>query len=347
MRISQLSRVWLGAALGINPDRLTGLTSTPVGAGQMADTYRIEYSVDGEVRQSLVLKLTPDNDRSVAIGQSEKNYQREVGFYRVFADRLGVRTPRCLHAEVDDDGIEFALLLEDLSPCRPGDQLAGCSLEEAEMVVRELAKLHGPMWGDPLLESYEWLPGPRVLTPELNAVRPAAFDTFCERFDGLIEAEILEVGRKLFSSGRFFDVQHECVGTIQHGDFRPDNLIFEVVGGKEAVAVVDWQTVQRGPGALDLAFFLGAALAPEDRRASEKSLIEIYHQDLLSYGVPDYSLDDCRRDYATFALYQYVVGVGAALTVKQTDRGDRLFVSMVRRAGQHALDLDSIGHLSA
>ena len=39
------------------------------------------------------------------------------------------------------------MLLEDLAPAEPGDQLAGISVEQAAAALEELAALHAAGWG--------------------------------------------------------------------------------------------------------------------------------------------------------------------------------------------------------
>src|SRR5690606_17604900 len=85
--------------------------------------------------------------------------------------------------------------------------------------------------------------------------------------------------------------------TVAHGDFRVDNLLF----GGDRVAVVDWQTVAHGPGLADLAYFLGASLPVEDRRAHERDLVAGYHQRLTAGGV-DLDFDDCWAGYRRYAF---------------------------------------------
>lgn len=97
MRISQLSPQWLAAALEVDPARITGLETAPVGTGQMADTYRLSFHLDGAA-QSLILKLTSDAPASRETARRQLNYVREVRYYQALAATVEVRAPRCQHA---------------------------------------------------------------------------------------------------------------------------------------------------------------------------------------------------------------------------------------------------------
>jgi len=311
----------------------------------VAETYRLSYQLDGSP-QSLVLKLTPDNDISRETGRLQASYLREVRFYQELAPTLPVRVPQYRNADVDETGAEFYLLLEDMTPVSQGDQLTGCTLAEVAAVLDEAAKLHGPRWQDPTIAQLPWLsvnvaarrPGPEIFS--------AMFAGFRERYAGRIEDEVLAVGERFFPN---IDVYHQAQQagpqTVTHGDFRPDNILFAGQGGRVPVTVVDWQTVDAGAPLSDVSYFIGGALSTEDRRANEVALLERYLEGLRRYGVTDYSYPDCWQDYGRFSLQNYLVGVGAAMSVKQTERGDQMFIAMVRSAGYHALDLDALGLL--
>jgi Ser/Thr protein kinase RdoA (MazF antagonist) len=344
MRIAQLTTAWLAAALGVDPSRVDGLELAPVGTGQVADTYRLVFRLDG-APQSLILKLTSEDPASRKTGQRQANYLREVRFYQSLAASMEVRAPRCTHASISEDGLEFALLLEDMTPCSPGDQLAGCTVAEVEAVLDEAAKLHAGRWQDPVLARLPWL----ALTPAARRPGPDAFSAmfarFRERYGDRVEDEVLAVGAEFFANvTAYFLAQEAAPHTVAHGDFRPDNILFGGQGGQVPVTVVDWQTVQFGPAMADVSYFIGGALSADARRTHERPLLERYHAELRRRGVP-YSFADCWQDYARFSLQNYLVGVGAAMAVRQTERGDQMFISMVRRAGYHALDLDALALL--
>jgi hypothetical protein len=179
MRISQLTTAWLAAALKEDPFRVSGLEPVPVGTGQVADTYRLSFRLDGAAR-SLILKLTAEDAVSRETGRRQANYLREVRYYQCLAGSLEVRAPRCWHAAISEDGAEFELLLEDMTPCRPGNQLAGCTVAEVAAVLDEAAKPHGARWQDPSLAEQSWLT--RTSPMRRPGVFTAMFAAFRERY---------------------------------------------------------------------------------------------------------------------------------------------------------------------
>ena len=99
---------------------------TTIGAGQMGICARYDLQLDRDVAgapRSVVGKFAAEDEQARTF-MASSGYPNEVCFYRDFASRVTIRVPRCAHAAIDDDGW-FTLLLEDLSPMRPGDQLQG------------------------------------------------------------------------------------------------------------------------------------------------------------------------------------------------------------------------------
>jgi hypothetical protein len=267
VRIAELNAEWLAAAVGIDPARVADLDCTAVGTGQVADTYRLCFRVDGTPR-SLVLKVTPDNPVSRQTGRGQASYLREVRFYQELAATLAVRVPQWRSADADDAGTEFHLLLEDMTPCRPGDQMAGCTLAEAEAVLQEAVGLHAPRWQDPAVGRLPWLKVNAAARRPGSDVYTMLFAAFRQRYADRIEDELMAVGAVLFPHiDAYYEAQRAAPQTVTHGDLRPDNLLFGGLGGQVPVTVVDWQTVDVGPGIADVSYFIGGALPAEVRRA--------------------------------------------------------------------------------
>ena len=124
---------------------------------------RLELDSDGSLPASLIAKMPSPDPTSRATGVALRNYEREVSFYLEIAPTVDIRVPRCYHAEWHADSGDFVVLMEDLAPAAQGNQITGCDPIQARTAVLELAKLHGPRWGDPTLDDIEWL-GRRTAT---------------------------------------------------------------------------------------------------------------------------------------------------------------------------------------
>ncbi|HEX7444430.1 MAG TPA: hypothetical protein VF320_11105, partial [Acidimicrobiales bacterium] len=131
--------------------RVTAITPTPVGTGQMADTVRFafEYEPAGAGPATIVGKFTSQDEQSHATGRMMRAYEVEVRFYAEIAPRVTSRHPRLLFAAIDPDEAWFTLLLEDLADASQGDEIAGCGADVAGAALGQLAGLHAPCWEAP------------------------------------------------------------------------------------------------------------------------------------------------------------------------------------------------------
>ena len=325
--------------------RVTEVMRTPVGNGLVGDSYRFTLSYDHEepgAPASVIGKFPAADPASRHAGSAHLLYIREVSFYRELARTVAIHTPRPYVAEIDPETDDFTLILEDLAPARQVDQLAGCSLDDAQTAMAEAAALHAPRWGDPALETLDWLAvRPARLNPAINETLPPIIAMFKERYQGALEPEFIALVEQLPAALARSRDDRSAPRTVQHADFRLDNVMFDVGGGARPMATLDWQTIAVGPGAVDVAYFLSAGVDPAERRQHERDLVRFYHAELIRRGVAGYDWEQCWRDYRRYALHGILMGVFSALAVQRTDRGDALFLKMTRGACAQALDHDT------
>ncbi|HWA63415.1 MAG TPA: phosphotransferase [Caulobacteraceae bacterium] len=315
-----------------------------MGNGLVGDSFRFVLTWDrpGAGPASVVGKFPARDPASRQAGSAHLLYLREVSFYRELAATVAITTPKAYVAEIDPQTDDFTLIFEDLGPARPGDQLAGCSVEDAVTALSEAAALHAPRWGDASLETLDWLAGrPAESTATITAVLPGVVALFRERYEGQLEPEFMALVEAMPAALARAQTDRSSPRTVQHGDFRLDNILFDIQGGTRPMATLDWQTVTVGPGVTDAAYFLSAALDPDVREAHEQALVRGYHAELLRRGVTGYDWDACWRDYRRFTLHGILMGVFSALAVERTERGDALFLKMTRGACAQAAALNS------
>lgn len=323
-----------------------GFRRTRIGTGQIGLCVRIELDLEGDdpdAPRSLIAKFPSDDPTSRQTGVQLRSYLKEVQFYRELQGRLSISTPRCYFAEIDGEGPESLVLLEDLAPGVQGDQLAGCTPEVARAAVLELVGLHAPSWNDASLRGIEWLGEPSEPAVQLGrALYRAQLPGFLERFGPHLapdEAGIIE------RAGNAPDPQAPPFGLVDgplslvHVDYRLDNLLIDASRDALRISAVDWQSITLGRPLSDVAYFIGAGLLPDDRRGCEEGIVRAYHEALGKHGVADYAWEDCWRDYRRGAFAGFAVTVIASMMVVRTERGDEMFVAMARRHSRHALDL--------
>ena len=316
--------------------------ATSTGTGQIGDNVRYHLRYEGTPGPaSLVCKFGSRDPTSAAAGVSMRLYETEVAFYRELAPTIEVACPRCYLAAVEPGTANSVIVMEDLAPAEQGDQIAGCSVAQAELAMDEAVRLHGPRWGDPSLAQLGWLR--REGGGGLGAAVPFVWDSFVERYGDRLAPVTVECGRELAGLVSTVDARPPRAPTAIHFDFRLDNMLFAADGvSARPLTVVDWQTVQLGSGVHDVAYFLGNAFEPDVRRSCERRLVGRYHAALVDrYGVGDYPFEECWEEYVTFSYSSLVMAMFASMMVGRTDRGDAMFMAMANRSAQMAADLDA------
>ncbi len=348
---TDVDATWLTAVLhdrGLlaRDGRVVGVSATPVGTGQMADTVRfaLAYEPDGAGPASVVGKFASEDEQSLNTGRMMRAYEVEVRFYAEVAPRVHARMARLLFAALDPAESWFTLLLEDLDDATQGDEIEGCDATVAAAALSQLAALHAPCWEDPALAASGWIDRASPEGDEFTAALVTGlFPGFLERYGDGLGSEHRALLEAFVPRLRSWLSRPRGPRTLVHADFRLDNLLF--TPDRPEPAVVDFQTVNWGSGAYDLAYFVGGSLEPEVRRAAGDDLVAGYHGALVARGVRDYPLEALRTDFRREAFGGVLMAIGASMVVKQTERGDRMFLTNVRRHAQQALDLDALALL--
>ena len=301
--------------------------------GQLA---RLILSYDNhkeDAPQSLIAKF-PATD-AAARNTFRGHYIREVRFYEELAPKAKLRTPRCYYSALDvqtgdvktgdAETIEFVLLLEDLAPARSGDWVAGCTLEQAELAIRQIAGFHATWWDSPDLSKMTWLPQPSKASFAQSQERyKRQWQPFLKKMTGRFPDELLAVGERV--GEHYISIMQqlqEPPQTVIHNDYQLGNLFLAAPGSDSPLVVIDWQTIAIGLGAFDVACFLGGNIAPQDRRAREMDLLRLYHSILADSGVQDYAFDQCFKHYRLCMLrllIRYVLVVGGDLLTTEQEQ---------------------------
>lgn len=328
-------------ACNIDAD-VDSITMDTVGTGQLGETRRYHLSYKGKqpthAPATLIGKFPSDNEVASTTGKEMGFYRSEVMFYRELAHRAVIKTPQVYVSEIDDVG-EFVLLLEDMAPAQAGDQMRGCSVEQARQALSEAAKLHAAFWNDRDLMSEDWLYVPAgaqgFYTTELME---SSWQHFEKTYADKMDPAVIKVCDKFIRSHASWNAPRDLPKCFSHNDFRPDNMLF----GGERVAIVDWQTSNFLGTGMDVAYFLGGIFERDVRRNNEIELLHGYHDELVANGVGDYSFDQLMADYRHYSFAILAVAIAATVIVKQTERGDRLFMHMVTGGAYQAIDNDAV-----
>ena len=338
-RPDQVTPEWLTQVLqhAGREGRVDSFDAQSIGTGQVGDNIRFTLSGPG-VPASVVGKFASPDPTSKQSGITLQNYIREVFFYDKLRHSVDIQTPDVLFAIADEPTHDFVIVMEDLAPGEQGDQLAGCSIDQAALALEQLAKLQGPRWGDRELLEYPLLNG--SMSPAHAEMVQGLYKTlepgFQARYTGQLGNEYTKlctlVGDRLQAYSRFYDGPPVLV----HVDYRLDNMMF---GGPYPLAVVDWQSIALGCPLADASYFLGTSLAPEIRLKEEQRLLKHYLGVLKSYKV-SMNFNKAFSYYRNHAPAGLIMAVIASMIVGETDRGNEMFMVMANRSGQMCLELD-------
>lgn len=321
------------------------------GVGLMGEVARLTLTYEGagpDAVTTMISKVPTMHDSFRMIGNAFGFYRKEHGFYRDAAHRVTMRIPQAYANLADHEHGVYALLLEDMAPRRPGNQLAGCSIAEGEAIVSELARHHAAWWEHPDLHAFgDWLPGAGDSYFELTrSLYLAALPKFVAGFGDWVSPDVMalavRVGERYEESVQVgaFRRPH----TFVHGDFRLDNMLFHPGADGMEVAVLDWQLPFRANPLWDVAYFIGGNFDTAARRAHERALLARYHAELVANGVRDYSFAVCEEDYRAcgLILVSYLVNLGGDADLDElNDRGRELVELLCRRYGSAIDDLGS------
>lgn len=309
-----------------------------IGAGQVGDNARFELDGTGNMPATVVGKFPSSDPTSRQTGVELQNYAREVFFYESLADSVDIHTPDVFAIEFDPATHDFVVLMEDLAPGVQISQLDSCSSDQAALALEELGRLHGPRWADASLSRTPLL-APQPVEPGVSLygmLQEGFLARYSDRLDATQQKIVREVGAIDTRLSEYTGPQ-----TLIHIDYRTDNMIF---GGPRPLTVLDWQSINLGCAFNDVAYFLGTSLAPAQRAADERALLDVYLDVLRSYGVTLDADDAWRllRQYAPAGLRMAVI---ASMIVGETERGNDMFMAMAQRSIAMAEDLDTLSLL--
>jgi hypothetical protein len=341
MAPEDITAAWLSSVLSAE---IGTIETSRIGDGHIGVNVRVTI-VSGApgVPKSVVVKLPATDEASLTTAAMLRHYEREVGFYTELAPTVDMRVPAVHHAEWTAATNDFVLVLEDMAPARQGDQLLGCTVEQAHDAVRELAKLHGPRWDDPTLADVAWIEhsGRADAGAQLAMMWQMFFPGFAATYRRHLDADEFALAEEFGGHIDRWRSERSGPKAVTHGDYRLDNMLFATPEGGPPVTVVDWQTPAHGDPIADLSYFVGAGLLAPERRLHERELIEAYLEGLAAYSIvldDDWVWQQYRRE--TFA--GLVVAAMASQIVTLNDRSEAMFAAMAKRHLRHALDLDAL-----
>lgn len=299
-----ISPEWLSAMLG---QRWPGVQVTAVETVELLATQatkvRLKLDISGggaDVPKHICIKgVLTDTGAPPAASIVE------TLFYREAAADLPVSVPDCIHASLSPDGVRGVVVMRDVIAAggRFCTALESFTADQAIDGLDQLARLHAVSGPGSTAFDFAWA---RSFL-DMIAARPILpHDTLQDLLDGprgerlnpaVRSASRLQTAIELLAA----DVRSRPLCLV-HGDAHAGNVYRDAQG---ALGLVDWQVLQKGSWAQDVAYHLGAVLTPQDRRESERQLLGEYLVRLKAFGGPSIDPDEAWNSYCKAMAYGY------------------------------------------
>ncbi len=332
----------------IDASVVTDIIAEPmaVGVGFGGSLARLTVSYDQPANagsRTIVAKYPTSHGPTRSLINDMGYYESEVRFYQEMAQGNSIRTPQCYFAAFNPADGNFLLLLEDLSHLRTQDQLAGCSLEDVETVIKALGQFHARNWNISANSGLEWAPPFGARAEWAQSIFPRAWGAFQRKAPEIIPESLMTLASLITPhvAGIILRLAEPPI-TVRHGDVRLDNLFFDSSGDDAGVVAIDWQLVGACRGTYDFAYFAGMSLTTEMRKQHLDELLGLYQETLSESGVSGYTLNDCFEDYGYTLLYLilFLAVAGSTLEMEST-RGQLLAQALTERLADALTEIDA------
>jgi hypothetical protein len=292
---------WLSAALAAYSNGKPVLRVETVEVIRtVATKVRFTVDFDGGGRQALCLKGLLDIDEQTARGGAVTVL--EADFYQKLAPLLSIRRPDCVATVIDREAEFGIVIMRDLIAqgalfC---SALEPFSAEQTAESLEQLAQLHAKRT---LLNEMNWV-RPRV--GQLARADYLPLPTLQEMLDGArgegLPARTRNAALLLKALTALAALDAKRLQYLIHGDSHAGN-IYRTARGP---GLIDWQLLQRGGWALDVAYHIAAVLPVEVAEREERVLLEHYLDAMRRLGgaVPEMD-DDAWTAYRTSLVYGY------------------------------------------
>jgi aminoglycoside phosphotransferase (APT) family kinase protein len=258
---------------------------------------------DAALPTDLFVKSTPLSAKNRAMVASLSMAVNEVKFYNTARADVGDVAPEVFACHAGHGG-RHLLVMQDLlsGGARPYALADSCTLEHARATMIALGRLHATFQDSPRFATdlsfaapMTRRPGAAMLRMTMRRVRKTALRNRDEyRLNPTIERLLPTVQANDKALYRSWE---NGTQTLLHGDTHLGNT-YSLPDGR--AGLLDWQVVFRGRGMREVAYFAGAGLDTELRRAHERELIALYLDTIAEHGGTPPDKNEAWHDYRFF-----------------------------------------------
>ena len=297
-----LDPVWLGSVLDEFSGGKTVLAADTVEVIRtVATKVRFAVRFEGGETAHLCLKGLLDVDEPTARGGP--TCVLEADFYGKVAPQCSVTVPEAVVTVIDREAQQAITIMRDLI----ADGASFCSAldpftaDDALLSLDQLARLHAC---SPLLAGADWIRPRAAQLAQMTYVTPEMLQELLDgpRGENLI-APVRNAGRLIAALKALAARDAQRPQFVIHGDAHAGN-VFRTPDG-EGMGLIDWQLLQRGGWALDLAYHLNAVLPSEVAETEERRLMGEYLAMMRGHGIAMPGEEAAWAQYRESVIYGY------------------------------------------
>lgn len=310
---------------------------------------RVEYNAAGQAAglpAQLFTKSTKAFSQRLLLGAVDCVHG-ETYFYLDYRPKIDMEAAVGYWGGVHDASWRSMILMEDIAATRGAqfvDATERLTRDQVRDALSNLAAMHGTWWNSPALN--------KLKTPTDHYNNVANFidmEGRCKvgltRAQRVIPGELHTEADRLWEGTRTsLQLLTQQTPTLLHGDSHVGQTY---VTGDGRMGWTDWQVIERGNWAYDVAYFLGSACDPADRRAWERELLEHYLQKLTDAGGEAPSFQDAWDSYRRSMFYPYsawAMTIGRAWYQPKM-QPEAVCLAILHRLSNAIVDLDSFAAL--
>ena len=297
-----LDPAWLGQALApVSNGRAVTAVETLEVLRTVATKVRFAVRFDGAAEtEAFCIKGLLDVDEMTARGGP--TMVREADFYTKVGPQVDVRTPVCVAAITDRTAMQGIVVMRDLiaAGARFCSALDPFAVDDVAASLDQLAALHA---GRTMLDEMPWI---TARAGELARMQYISVETLQELLDGRRGEGLSDAVKSAERLGAGMHALAERDASrpqfLVHGDAHAGNIFRDAEG---QTGLIDWQLLQRGGWALDVAYHICAVLPVEVAEREERTLLDHYLGTMRGLGCDMPERDEAWRQYREAAIYGF------------------------------------------
>ena len=258
-------------------------------------TFEIDNSFNNQSILGEIVKIRINNSNGVQKSlivkfQKCSNKTRESHIYNLLLNAGINSIPKIVHSCTDG-----TIIMEDLSWCSIASIVNGCNIEKAKNVLSAIADIHNKFINKNDVPIFDYKKFSKVIDYNMQQSWSKYVNQYPIKI-GSLEKDFYwiwqnpEIVSKTYVEGKL---------ALSHGDLHLENILFQT---NDEVKIIDWQLSDKKNMAFDISYFLIQNLTLEQRKTSEKQLIEYYYN-LLS--------EDIKENYS---YKNFLLGYRACIT---------------------------------